>query len=477
VKSPDETFDDTIDTAAGAGPAGPVLFIVLEADRPLGRGARYSLVGVDTVTIGRAPPGAKRPGILRSSDGRSVHVSVASPRMSSSHLRICAAGDTWIAEDLGSRNGTFVDGARVTSAAVRDGSVIEAGRVFFMVRGAPVAHGPLLRDEAAPTAGQPFGLRTLLPTLHDQLAALLRIAQSTVPILILGETGSGKEVVAREVHACSGRGGPFIPVNCGAVPATLVESLLFGHVRGAFSGAVRDEAGFVRSADGGTLFLDEVADLPLSSQPALLRVLQEQEVVPVGAARPTKVDVRIVAATHRSLEASLEACEAGGFRSDLLARLKGYTHRLLPLRERREDLGVVLADILERVAGERAERLRLAPAAARALLACDWPFNIRGLEQAIAAATALADEEIDAHHLPLELIAPSQRPAAPVPIDALRDRLVALLYGHRGNVAAVSRVLGKAPVQIHRWMRRYSIDAGMYRRRTYGGQPAWALKS
>jgi hypothetical protein len=462
LSAPEDTLDEILDSGADASAGGPVLYLVLEADRPLARGARYSLVGVDTVTIGRTPAGeGTARGILRSPDGKRVHIRVPSQTMSSQHLRLCALGDTWFAEDLGSRNGSYVDGERISSIALRGENVLEAGRVFFIVRGAPIARGPLLRDESAPCTAQPFGMRSLLPSLQQDHAALARVARgSNVPILLLGETGSGKEVIAREVHAQSGRRGAFTAVNCGALPTTLAESLLFGHMKGAFSGALRDELGFVRAAEGGTLFLDEIGDLPVSSQPVLLRVLQEQEVLPLGATRSFRVDIRVVAATHQALEAR---CQSDRFRSDLLARLRGYTHRLLPLRERREDFGVVFADILERVAGDRAGTLRLSREAARALLTYDWPLNIRELEQSMASAAALADGVIEPRHLPAEVLAPRASPAAPINGDDLRDRLVSLLYGHRGNVTAVSRALGKAPEQIHRWMRRYALDADTYR--------------
>jgi DNA-binding NtrC family response regulator len=370
----------------------------------------------------------------------------------------------------------FVNGERVTTRVVRDKDVLEAGRIYFQVRGAPGQGGPMVRDEDAAQTTQPFGLRTLLPELDESHGALARVARkSAVPILFLGATGSGKEVLAREVHAQSARGGPFIAVNCGALPTSLVEGLLFGHVKGAFSGAARDEVGFVRSADGGTLFLDEIGDLPASSQASLLRVLQEHEVIPVGATRPVKVDVRVVAATHRALDA---LTETGGFRSDLLARLKGYTHRLIPLAERMPDFGVILADVLTSVAGERASRVCIFPDAARALLTYDWPLNVRELHQAMASAMALITEDaIEARHLPAEVTA---KPPAPPPPDArpappaggarpsteegeLRDRLVALLHENRGNVTAVARAMGKAPAQVHRWMHRFSIDPDTFR--------------
>jgi DNA-binding NtrC family response regulator len=463
VSPVDQTLDEVSRSTTGSSARTPVLFIVMEAARLLARGARFSLVGVDTVTLGR---GSERVA-TRSADGRSLDLRLPGPWLSSQHVRIQAAGGDFIVQDAGSRNGTFVDGARVTSHVLREGSVAEAGRVFFTVRGAPASEGPVVRDADASRSPQPFGLRTLLPELEESISALARVARkSTVPILFLGPTGSGKEVLAREVHALSGRAGPFIAVNCGALPTSLVEGLLFGHVKGAFSGAARDEVGFVRSADGGTLFLDEIGDLPATSQAALLRVLQEREVVPIGATRAVKVDVRVVAATHRPVE---QLSDSGGFRTDLLSRLKGYSHRLPALRDRMADFGIVLADVLRDVAGARAERLTLAPEAARALLGYGWPLNIRELHQAMASAVALTTEDvIELQHLPAELLAPATSPPplpdAPPSVDgALRDRIIALLHEHHGNVTAVARTLGKAPAQIHRWMNRFQIDPDTYR--------------
>jgi DNA-binding NtrC family response regulator len=464
VTATDQTLDEVAYASSGSRASSPLFFVVLEGDRLAARGARYSLVGVETVKIGRGPTRVA----TRSPDGTTLDVRVPGRWVSSTHAVVRAVAGEWIVEDAASRNGTFVNCERITSRVLREGDVIESGRVYFGVRSEPAREGPVVRDSDAARTTQPFGLRTLLPELEEGFSALARVARSNaVPILFLGPTGSGKEVLAREVHTESGRQGPFIPVNCGALPASLVESLLFGHVKGAFSGAARDEIGFVRSADGGTLFLDEIGDLPATSQAALLRVLQEHEVIPVGATRPVKVDVRVVAATHRALDS---LSESGGFRSDLLARLKGYAHRLPRLRDRMQDFGVVLSDVLASVAPGRAERLTMTPDAARALLAYPWPLNIRELQQAMASAVALAvDDVIEAHHLPAELFAPapvaqgSARPAPPATEIALRDRIVALLHENRGNVTAVARSMGKAPAQIHRWMHRFGIDPDAYR--------------
>jgi DNA-binding NtrC family response regulator len=462
VSGIDQTLDEVSHAAGGSVAAAPALFVVLEGDRPLARGARFSLVGIERVSLGRGPARLA----TRSADGRSLDVRVPGRWISTNHVVIRAVGAEWIAEDIGSRNGTFVNGERVTTRVLRDGDILEAGRVYFKVRGAPAEDGAVVRDIDAEASPEAFGLSTLLPELAQGHVALARIARTgSVPVLLFGPTGSGKEVLAREVHLQSNRDGPFMAVNCGALPAALVESLLFGHVKGAFSGAARDEAGFVRSAERGTLFLDEIGDLPAASQAALLRMLQEYEVIPVGSTRAVKVDVRIVAATHRPLEA---LTGDGSFRSDLLARLRGYTHVLPALRDRMADLGIILADVLAQVAGDRAPRLTLTPEASRALLGYSWPLNIRELHQAMASAVALAgDDVIDVQHLPAELTVPPSAPpsesSGPAIDNALRDRLIALLHENRGNVTAVARAMGKAPAQINRWMRRLVIDPDAFR--------------
>jgi transcriptional regulator of acetoin/glycerol metabolism len=238
----------------------------------------------------------------------------------------------------------------------------------------------------------------------------------------------------------------------------------------------------VRSADGGTLFLDEFAELPGASQAAFLRVLQEQEVVPVGDVKPVKVDARLCAATLRDIE---KLVEAGAFRADLYARLFGLVVELPPLRRRRVDLGLLIAALLSRMPG--GDKARFTPAAMRALLMHDWPFNIRELDKSLTTALALAGEEVvELEHLPPALRrgprvrTASEPPAAGAaestpraveraerPLDdderALRDRLVELLTRHQGNVAAVGRELGKERMQIHRWVKRFGIDLASFR--------------
>ena len=313
--------------------------------------------------------------------------------------------------------------------------------------------------------------------MRSVLALIEQVAPSVASVLIVGESGTGKELAAQATHKVSGRQGAFVAVNCAALPSTLVESELFGYRKGAFSGAIEDRLGLVRSADRGTLFLDEIGDLPESAQAVFLRVLQESEVLPVGATRPVKVDIRLVAATHRDLEA---VAASGRFRADLLARVSGLTLRLPPLRERREDLGLLIGMLLRRHFANRAEQISFSSDAARALILYDWPRNIRELEKCITAAAVLArGESIQLAHLPELLRAALSKPQARPPTQARpegvagdagelqlgesdqrrRDEILSLLREHGGNITAVARALKKARFQVQRWIKRYRIDA------------------
>jgi DNA-binding NtrC family response regulator len=386
-------------------------------------------------------------------------------------------------EDAASKNGTFLNSSRVTRAELADGDIIEAGHIFFVFRnvesvtneGAADVDGVDLRPPAP-------GLATLLPRLAERFARLDLVAPSSVSLMLQGESGTGKEVVARAVHLLSRRPGDFVAVNCGALPPTLVESELFGHKKGAFSGAIEDRPGLVRAAHRGTLFLDEVGDLPVAAQPAFLRVLQEGEVVPVGSTQPVRADVRLVSATHRDLDALVAE---GGFRADLLARLRGLNVNLLALRDRREEIGLLVADLLTRLAPERARDIRFAPEAGRALVFYDWPLNIRELEKCLGAAIAIAgDGHIKAEHLPEHVQRGSLGVAHPINVsgrareqatpgtrlytpaeESHRDELAGHLRAQGGNISAVARSLGKARVQIQRWVKRYGLDPESFRSR------------
>jgi transcriptional regulator with PAS, ATPase and Fis domain len=468
-----QTLSMADDAGASGALAGPHLFLVLESHRIAAPPARVRLSGLDEIDIGR---GAERR-IERASAGdpqeKSLVIRAPDPWMSGAHARLIRALDRWVIEDAGSKNGSLLNGAPLTGrATLEDGDLIELGHTFFVFRQAisALSSDPAIIDLADRPAPAP-GLATLSPDLERKFEKLAAVAPSSVPVILEGETGTGKEVIARAIHALSGRRGDFVAVNCGALPATLIEGELFGHRRGAFSGATDDRPGLIRAADGGSLLLDEIGELPAPAQAVLLRVLEAREVLPIGATKPIPVDVRVIAATHRSLERMVEE---GAFRRDLFNRLAGYRAHLPPLRDRIEDLGLLLGALLGRISNAAAPPA-LQPKAARALLQCYWPGNIRQLEKALGSAVVLAKGgAIGLDHLPEEV-----RAAAPEPVAAdrapsagdvkgsedaaARERLIAMLVEHRGNISAVARAMGKARMQVQRWLKRYAIDPERYR--------------
>jgi DNA-binding NtrC family response regulator len=297
----------------------------------------------------------------------------------------------------------------------------------------------------AATAGQPVpGIVGESPALLSALARLPRLAQGEVPVIVLGESGTGKELVARQVHRLSPRaGGPFLPINCAALSESLLLEDLFGHAKGAFTGADRDRAGIFETARGGTVFLDEIGDLPLAAQGKLLRVLQEKEVRRLGESSPRTVDVRVVAATHRDLAAMVQD---RSFREDLYYRLRVAVLELPPLRERGGDVVLLAEHFLARTSRGR-RPCRLSRAARERLLAHRWPGNVRELENVLEVAAALAEGgTIEPDHLQL----PESPESRPVPagsyhqqVETFRRRLVeeALRAAH-GNRAEAARRLG-----------------------------------
>ncbi len=403
-----------------------------------------------THTIGRAPP----PG------GFPLKVEAVS-RL---HLRVDCDGPDVRVRDLGSRNGTFVNGRRVEEAALAGGDVVRIGDAFFVYvdRDASEHARFPLNGDPLPAAPRVEGLVGGL-SMARVAREIEMVAPSSAAVLVLGETGTGKELVARAVHARSGRRGPFVPVNCAALPSSLVESELFGHVRGAFTGAGADHPGLFRMAEGGTLFLDEIGDLPAEAQAKLLRVMETREVRPVGASAAVLVDVRVVSATHRDLAAMVAA---GSFRADLYARLFGHLVPLPALRSRREDLyGLALA-ILARAGGREVE---LGPAVMARVLEHDWPFNVRELQSVLgralsrASAGVLSVADFPAPPRSREeapAAAPEARPKRPSP-DA--DTLARLMRENRGNVSAVARALERDPALVYRWLKQHRLDPEAFR--------------
>ncbi|HYT83425.1 MAG TPA: sigma-54 dependent transcriptional regulator [Gemmatimonadales bacterium] len=295
---------------------------------------------------------------------------------------------------------------------------------------------------------------------------VLRLAEQVAPtentVLIQGESGTGKEVIARYIHELSARAeGPFLSLNCGALPESLLESELFGHVKGSFTGAVRDKQGLFAAARGGTFFLDEIGEMSPATQVKLLRVLQEREAIPVGGTEAIPVDVRVVAATNRDLE---EDIKRGRFRTDLYYRLNVIAIHLPPLRDRREDIPIFVQAFLDRIAKEpNALQKQLAPEASDAVMAYDWPGNVRELENALERAVVLTKgETIQLAAMPDKL---TERRAEPLvserqhpnpTLDVIeRAYITWVLQSEGGNKTRAAEVLGIDPSTLYRKLSRY----------------------
>jgi DNA-binding NtrC family response regulator len=432
--------------------ANPFLFIALRCDHPTQPGARFCLEGVKSVSIGRLPS------LSAVREGDELRIGIPDGHVSTAHLRLLAGDGRWTAEDSGSRNGTFLEGKRISREPLGDGALLEIGHTFLLFRAAlPARRGTDIVDARPLLAVQ--GFATLSPAFAEELERLRAVAASRVPVLLRGESGAGKEVLTAAIHRLSGRPGPLQAVNCGGIAADLVESELFGHRKGAFSGAIEDHPGLVRGSDRGTLLLDEIGDLPLPAQAALLRVLEQGEVLAVGASRPVKLDLRVVSATNRDLETMVAQQR---FRADLLARLAGYVCSVPPLRERREDFSLIVAALLAKIGAPSAS---FTADAARALLRYRWPLNVRELEKCLASAVALArGEPIDLADLPPAVREAPAAGLAPTLDERQRDELIAQLRAHDGNVTAVARSMGKARTQVQRWLRRFGLDAASFKR-------------
>jgi transcriptional regulator with GAF, ATPase, and Fis domain len=408
-------------------------------------------------------------------------VCVPEQAVSRHHARIAYMHKRWVLTDLHSRNGTMVDGSFISEMELEHGHELRIGDAIFKFVDTGAERfvryridGTVLGERLAKSVRDLVGGCQM-----DHIAAdIERIAPTELSCVVMGETGTGKEVVARELHRTSHRKGSFQAINCAAIPQNLLESELFGYRRGAFSGADRDKPGIIKLADGGTLFLDEIGDMPLEAQAKLLRVLQAHEVFPLGATNPERVDIRVVCATHRDL---YQYVSEGKFRGDLFARLNEHAVKLPPLRERKEDI-YQLARAFTAKYGSPG--LGFTFSFLVALLHYDWPFNVRELESCIKRGVALADRTpLDTRHLPdaiaehmrgygerERVLAPSNLPPpmdGPVPSPRraapTEEELRQLLSRHRGNVAAVGRELGKERMQVHRWLKKYRISLDDYR--------------
>jgi transcriptional regulator with GAF, ATPase, and Fis domain len=460
VSTDDPRLRTTMDAKPGDRLRGTVARARMRLVHPHAAACVIALRG-DMTVLGRNPDDPETPPLLDDQVSRR-HFEIVWDRARHAHT----------GRDLGSRNGSFVDGARADQPLpLEDGSVVRLGGVVGVYE--VVADGATTTTTAA--AEVLAALPGESPAMQELRARVARVAPDPSNVLIIGETGVGKELVAREIHRQSGRTGKLVAVNCAALSRELVESQLFGHVRGAFTGAADDQAGLIRAADGGTLLLDEVGELPLDMQPKLLRVLQDREVRPVGGQRSLRVDVRVAAATNRDLSKQVAS---GGFRLDLYARLALWEVRVAPLRQRRGDLPGWIDLLHARWLAERDRRgepLLFDAEAMESLLLGDWPGNLRDVDRLVHdlasdERSAVTRRPLGVAGLPAWLRAPEPDADAGADDDAdssqptqerrpapTREELEAALASLGGSVRAVAKHFGRDRRQIYRWMEAYGL--------------------
>lgn len=365
------------------------------------------------------------------------------PYVSGRHAEIRADAAGASIEDLGSTNGTWVDGVRVKLAWLEPGTRVRIGRQDLTV---VAADEP--RDARAPI------IVGRSPATHRLLASIRKLALLRPPVLVIGETGTGKELVARSLHDTGPRKGrPFVALNCAAIPESLAESQLFGHVRGAFTGANRPHTGAFARAHGGTLFLDEVGELAPALQAKLLRVLETERVSPVGSEHEIPVDVRVVCATHRDLPRMVAA---GRMREDLFHRLGVFVLDVPPLRQRPEDIEPLIDHFLLLASRELGKETSITRAAVIAARRHPWPGNVRALRNAITRAAALADGPITS----VDLLGSSPGRGAS---SILESREPSAIYVPRGDYASMHGNMLRQLVAEHGSIRRAAIALGIPR--------------
>jgi transcriptional regulator with PAS, ATPase and Fis domain len=383
------------------------------------------------------------------------------PRISARHARVSRTRlDGFEVKDLGSKNGTLVEGRTIAGPTkIGDGTLLFVGAHALVVRVLSEAALAAIREDL----DHPLGpVATLSGGMASQIRRLRRLARADEEILFSGETGVGKEVYAQAVHRASGRPGRFVALNCAALPIELVESELFGFVRGAHSQAVASKPGLIEEAEHGTLFLDEIGDMPGPAQAKLLRFLQQHEYVPLGSRETRRLHVRVMAATSSLTPGP----QAPGLRRDLAARFGAEPVVLPPLRERREDVGMLASYFL-------GQPRSWEPAAFLALCLHDWPQNVRGLENVVREAVLYSEDgrDIRLEDLPQvvrERVTVAQgdrvsrrRPPRARPDDA---EIETLLDRHKGNIAQVARELDRQWAVVWRWVQKSGFDIDKYRR-------------
>jgi transcriptional regulator with GAF, ATPase, and Fis domain len=377
-----------------------------------------------------------------------------SPKVSRHHAEIHRQGPIFVIQDLGSKNGIYVDGERLQHAPLGPGRIVRVGdRIAVLVT---VANGTEGRDQISGPSSVLHSVPEMVcgRILTQVLEPLRRTARHDLSIILQGETGTGKELVARSVHAWSGRSGPFFAVNCATLPPAIADGELFGYRRGAFTGAEQHHAGYFRSAHLGTLFLDEVSELSLELQAKLLRALQEREVLPLGASFPVPIDIRVICASQCSLR---NAVQSGAFRADLHARLDGYTCLLPPLRERCEDIPVMFESFIRRHSAGKI--FDIEPKLVERLCLYPWPQNVREVEQLARRLIALHGHEdtldracLPEHMQPLLTLEHSRSlPNSDRKSYELR-RLRAALRSADGNLTRAAAALGLSRFRAYRLM-------------------------
>lgn len=393
--------------------------------------------------------------------GSVLHVGIPLGWVSSAHaeLRVVPGPEHYDFDlrDLGSRNGTHIERQAVPGIArLLPGQVFEVGRSFWLVREVDDPNLPAERTGVLDAVGTS---NPSLACVHQRLATL---AESDVPLLLRGETGTGKEITARAIHRLSGRGGKFVAANLSAMTDDRADAILFGVTEG---GSAR--AGLFEQAHEGTLFLDELAELPPTIQHKLLAALTNGRITREGEAEPRSFDVRVICSALGDLHALVQG---GTFRPDLYSRLAGYEALLPPLRARREDLGMLTAAIVRQRKGAE---VKLMTRAFRRILNYRWPYNIRELQQTLGTAGILTGTggEISRQVLDEILERRADMPQSPDSVHELRNQLVSELMRAAGDTAKVAKALDREPKEVARWLERFDLNPETYRRR---GEPAAA---
>jgi DNA-binding NtrC family response regulator len=365
---------------------------------------------------------------------------VADPAVSQRHCVLSAGLDHVEVEDLGSKNGLYLGAVSVARARVVEGASFVIGRSSVVLRSG--------QDEEVPAADAVPGLVGDSLGMRRVGAEIQRHARTRAPVLLQGESGTGKDVIARALHQISRRTGGYVPLNVGALPESLADAELFGHRRGAFTGAVQSRAGAFEQADGGTLFLDEIADLPLGIQVKLLRVVEDGSVRPLGSSATLRVDVRIISASWAALD---ERVENATFRSDLYHRLSTVVIEIPALRNRKSDIPELSRVLLARIGAEVGDK-QLTSGALSRLVAYDWPGNVRELGSVLYRASMLAaDRDIQAEHVQIAHAKALPR-LATLPMEDAES----LLREHAGNVSAAARAAGVPRSTFRAWLTRPS---------------------